>query len=103
MLVLAVIAAGALCVKAAPARLSAEGALPVLPHKIAHPRVNPNTASEASLLRLPGLGPTRVAEILRYRQAAGGAPFQRASDLDKVHGIGSGTVAKISEYLDLPQ
>ncbi len=96
-------AAGAALAGAALApRLALGETLPVFPQNVAGERVNPNTACEASLQRLPGIGPARAAEIVRYRQAHGPAAFTRMGDLEKVKGIGPGTAAKIREYLDLP-
>jgi competence protein ComEA len=51
-------------------------------------KVNINTADVKSLMTLSGVG-QRVAErIVQYRDANG--PFQRAEDLRKVDGIGTG-------------
>jgi competence protein ComEA len=65
-----------------------------------HQRVNPNTASAASLRRLPELGPARIQQILDYRQEHGGAPFREPNDLLRVKGIGPATLQTIREYLD---
>lgn len=64
--------------------------------------LNPNTASAASLERLPGVGPSRALSIVQYRQAHPAAPFAAVADLKKIRGIGEGTVRKISPYLTLP-
>ena len=67
-------------------------------------RVNPNYAPIESLVRLPGIGVSRAAAIVAYREkfgeTDGGNPvFQRANDLQKVKGIGPKTVQNISEWL----
>lgn len=69
-------------------------------------RINPNTATWASLARLPGIGPGRARAIVAYREAfaAGqtGAPaFTTPADLEKVPGLGPKTVQDIVPYMDL--
>jgi len=53
-----------------------------------------NLASEADLLRLPGIGPTKARAIVAYRQARG--PFAAVADLVKVPGIGPATLAGLA-------
>ncbi len=67
-------------------------------------RVNPNYAPIESLVRLPGIGVSRAAAIVAYREKFGdidgGNPvFQSANDLQKVKGIGPKTVQNIGEWL----
>ena len=78
--------------------------LPVDParHSLAVERIDPNTAGQASLRRLPNIGPTRAQAILQYRQTHGPAPFADAADLMAVPGIGLGTARMIAPYLPLP-
>ena len=68
----------------------------------ARERIDPNTASVASLRRLPGIGPTRAQMIIQYRQTHGAAVFRTAEDLQKVHGVGPGTVRRVARFLALP-
>jgi competence ComEA-like helix-hairpin-helix protein len=70
--------------------------------RLASERIDPNTASAASLRRLPGVGPTIAERIVEYRGAHGGAPFRRPEDLQAVSRIGPATVDEISPLLDLP-
>lgn len=49
-----------------------------------------NTADEAVLMQLPGVGPVRAAAILAYRAEHGA--FQTVADLDKVSGISAAMV-----------
>lgn len=56
--------------------------------------VNLNTASEAELLRLPGIGPTKARAIVAYRQGRG--PFASVADLVRVPGIGPATLAGLA-------
>lgn len=48
-------------------------------------KVNLNTADEAQLITLPGIGPSLARRIIQYRQQK---PFQRVEDLQQVSGIG---------------
>lgn len=63
--------------------------------------INPNTADIASLVRLPGIGPARAAEIIKYRSSTDIAQpaFRSADDLQNIKGIGPKTVEKFARYL----
>ena len=67
-------------------------------------RINPNTAPPASLVRLPGIGRSRAAAIVAYRnnfrqQDGRVLAFASANDLERVKGIGPKTAEKIKELL----
>lgn len=68
-------------------------------------KVNPNTASWASLARLPGIGRVRSQAIVAYRyecrqdEKYGKKVFNEPGDLTKVKGIGPITVANVKEYI----
>lgn len=65
-------------------------------------RVNPNTDSAASLMRLPNIGPSRAGAIVEYRRqfaTEGIAAFESAADLQKIKGIGPKTVETIRPWL----
>jgi len=63
-------------------------------------KIDPNTASWASMARLPGIGPGRAKEICRYRGKLDVGPaFTRAEDLQQVKGIGPIIVDGIRPYL----
>jgi competence ComEA-like helix-hairpin-helix protein len=67
-------------------------------------RINPNDATPASLMRLPGVGLSRAQAIVTYRQqfrqsGKGDLAFQDCNDLDKVKGIGPATVRDMCEWL----
>ena len=68
-------------------------------------KVNPNTASWVSLVRLGGLGPTRARNIVAYRETFGrahgsaAAAFTCADDLQRVKNIGPVTAAAVAEFL----
>jgi len=53
-----------------------------------------NTATEADLQRLPGVGPAMAGRILAYRKTAG--RFEKVEDLMQVTGIGPKKFAKIA-------
>jgi competence protein ComEA len=58
-------------------------------------RVNINTADEAGLMKLPGIGKTKAAAILQYRKDHG--PFSSCEGLDAVSGIGPSTLAQLRD------
>lgn len=60
-------------------------------------KVNINTASEAELLKIPGVGPAKVREIIDYRQKNN--TFHSIEDLKNIKGIGDKTFERIKEYI----
>ncbi len=66
-------------------------------------RINPNTAEQAALEALPGIGPSKAAAIVSYRQQFAAEPnkdtFRKAEDLQKVNGIGEKTAENIKPFL----
>ena len=71
------------------------------PLQVPPQRINPNTASMASLVRLPGIGKARAFDIIHYRQTQGQdeSVFQSAHDLEAIRGIGPKTAAKLEPWL----
>ena len=59
--------------------------------------IDVDRASEAELLRLPGIGPALARRIVAER--ASGGPFGGPEGLLRVHGIGPKTLEKIRPYL----
>lgn len=59
--------------------------------------VNINTASQAELESLPGIGPTTATKIIDYRTANG--PFVNTEDIINVPGIGPGTYERIKDLI----
>jgi competence protein ComEA len=57
--------------------------------------VNVNTATRAELEKLHGIGPVKAQAIIDYREKNG--PFRSLEDLDKVPGIGQGTIDKMRD------
>jgi competence ComEA-like helix-hairpin-helix protein len=93
-----------LAVRYAARPLAVPEQVPVDPARVqaATERINPNTASAASLQRLPGIGPAKAKAILDYRQAHAGHPFRSAADLAAVKGIGQNTVEHLTPFLVFP-
>ena len=60
-------------------------------------KININTASEAQLCNIPGIGSTRAAAIVAYRQENGG--FTVIEDIMNVNGIKEGTYNKIKDKI----
>lgn len=60
--------------------------------------VNVNTATPNELEALPGIGPSKAAAIVDYREANG--PYGSLNDLDAVPGIGPSTLANISSQVE---
>jgi len=56
-----------------------------------------NTASQAELESLPGIGPTTAVKIIEYREANG--PFLNTEDIINVSGIGPGTYERIKDLI----
>ncbi len=56
-----------------------------------------NTAGEAELTQLPGVGPSLARRIVEYRQANG--PFATIDDIQNVSGVGPSKFAKMAPFL----
>ncbi len=63
-------------------------------------RVDVNTAPEAELDRLPGVGPATAAAIVRARREA---PFRTQADLLRVRGVGPRLLERMGPHLALPR
>jgi competence protein ComEA len=62
-------------------------------------RVDPNTAPEEELDRLPKVGPGQARRIVAWRQAHG--PFRSLADLDSVPGMGPAALAAVAPHVTL--
>jgi competence protein ComEA len=85
---------------AAPKESAASTERPPPPAKGRHPTlhgvVNLNTADEAALEMLPGVGPAKSKRIVEHRK---GHPFHKAEDLTRVKGFGRKSLARLRPYL----
>jgi competence ComEA-like helix-hairpin-helix protein len=68
-------------------------------------RINPNTAPVGSLVRLPGIGPTRARAIAAYRETfrktiGDGPVFRSCDDLQQIKGIGPKTAEGLRDWLE---
>lgn len=61
--------------------------------------VNINTATEAELETLNGIGPAKAKAIVEYRKKQGG--FKSIDELENVEGIGSKTLSNLRKDLSL--
>lgn len=62
-------------------------------------RININTASVEELCRIPGIGATRAAAVVSYRESHGS--FGSPEDIMKVSGIKEGTYEKIKDSISV--
>lgn len=62
--------------------------------------VNLNTATQAELEAVKGIGPKKAKAILEYREKNGG--FKSVDELAKVKGFGKASVAKIRGEFEVP-
>ncbi len=61
--------------------------------------VNLNTASQAELEALQGIGPAKAKAIIEYREKNGS--FASVDDLQKVAGIGSATIKQLRDEIEV--
>src|SRR5258706_10809947 len=82
-------------------RGSAPGAgVPRIPRDIPVGRIDPNRASAAEIIRLPGIGPSLAGRIVADRDRRG--PFPTAEALPRVPGTGPKILARVRGYLSFP-
>ncbi|MFK8000940.1 MAG: ComEA family DNA-binding protein [Polyangiales bacterium] len=62
----------------------------------AEPVVNLNTATEAELVTLPGIGPSKAQAIIAHRERRA---FRRVEDVMRVRGIGRSTFRRLRSRL----
>jgi competence protein ComEA len=62
-------------------------------------KLNLNTATEAQLMLLPSVGPSKAERIVVWRKKNGG--FKRIADLRRVKGFGYRTFKRLEPFLDI--
>jgi competence protein ComEA len=94
-------ARGAPAPSPAAAPLAPPGARPALRpgRKEVTGKLNLNTATEAQLLLLPTIGPSKADRIIAWRKKNGA--FRRVADLRRVKGFGYKTLKRLEPYLDI--
>jgi competence protein ComEA len=99
VLVLMVSFIGFMCVSLAAQQAGAPAAKAASPGKSvsASAPVNLNTATQAQLEALPGIGPSAAQRILEYRQKNGS--FKKIEDLMQVKGIGEKSFLKLKPLI----
>ena len=60
-------------------------------------KVNINTATKEELMTLPGIGESKAADIVNYREKNGS--FQTPEDIKKINGIKDGVYGRISDLI----
>ncbi len=60
-------------------------------------KVDINKADESTLTTISGIGPSRAAAIIAYREENG--PFKRTEDITNVSGIGDSTYQRIKDKI----
>lgn len=60
-------------------------------------RVDLNRADEQTLTTISGIGPSKAAAIIAYREEHG--PFKKTEDITKVSGIGAATYRRIKDKI----
>lgn len=62
-------------------------------------KLNLNTATEAQLVLLPTVGPSKAERVISWRKRNGG--FRRVADLRRVKGFGYKTFKRLEPFLDI--
>jgi hypothetical protein len=69
--------------------------------------IDPNTATQGELARIPHIGDVLAAHIIEYREArkarsADGVVFRQMTDLDAVPGIGPKLIEQMTPFFRFP-
>ncbi|WP_458412433.1 helix-hairpin-helix domain-containing protein [Schinkia sp. CFF1] len=79
--------------------LSADGMEPPLATQVDDKKININTATSEELQSLPGIGASKAAGIITYREENG--PFKKIEDLMNVSGIGEKSFEHLKDQIKL--
>ena len=61
--------------------------------------ININTAAESELDSLPGIGPSRANDIIKYRETNGG--FKSIEEIKNIKGIGQSSFEKLKDLITI--
>lgn len=61
--------------------------------------ININTATESELDSLPGIGPSRAKDIIKYRETNGG--FKSIEEIKNIKGIGQSSFEKLKDLITI--
>lgn len=61
--------------------------------------ININTAAESELDSLPGIGPSRAKDIIKYRETNGG--FKSIEEIKNIKGIGQSSFEKLKDLITI--
>lgn len=61
--------------------------------------ININTAAESELDSLPGIGPARAKDIIKYRETNGG--FKSIEEIKNIKGIGTSSFEKLKDLITI--
>ena len=61
--------------------------------------ININTAAESELDSLPGIGPSRAKDIIKYRETNGG--FKSIEEIKNIKGIGASSFEKLKDLITI--
>jgi competence protein ComEA len=92
LVALAVMAAGAVAVRAYAPRFTTSPTVRTVVY-----RIDLNAAGENELAQVPNVGPKKAAAIVKHREEHG--PFKSVNELTAVKGIGGKTLEKLGPYL----
>lgn len=95
-MVVALVAVGVLTASTASAAREGRGARAGKTALQPGEKIDLNSASEADLMRLPGIGPKRAAAILSLRSKR---PFRRVWEIRRVRGIGKKSFKRLLPFI----
>ncbi|MCA1057982.1 helix-hairpin-helix domain-containing protein [Rossellomorea aquimaris] len=72
---------------------------PVSGTEAGHDILNINTASQQDFETLPGIGPSKAASFVQYREENG--PFSTIDEITNISGIGDKTFEKLKEHISV--
>ncbi|UBH12337.1 helix-hairpin-helix domain-containing protein [Macrococcus armenti] len=65
----------------------------------AHEKVNINQAEQSQLEEIPGIGPKKAQDIIKYRTDNGG--FKSIEEIKEIRGVGEKTYESLKDYIEV--